>query len=186
MTTSVPKLQKKICLLGDFAVGKTSLVRRFVEGRFDEKYLSTIGVKVDRKVLYLPSPHLEEGQVELTFMLWDLAGGPEFSPVVPSYYRGSAGAILVCDLTRSETLVALEHYAQDFLEVNPAARLVMAANKVDLVEECSPSDQSLNELALANRFPLFITSAKTGELVEEMFQQLGTLILTGTGDPGER
>lgn len=182
MTTGARKLQKKICLLGDFAVGKTSLVRRFVEGRFDEKYLSTIGVKVDRKVLHLPSPHLGERKVELTFMLWDLAGGPEFSPVIPSYYRGSAGAILTCDLTRPDTLAGLERYARDFLEVNPAAWLVMAANKVDLGEERCLSEESLNEFAAVNRVPMFVTSAKTGELVEEMFQHLGTLILTGTGE----
>jgi small GTP-binding protein len=186
MATGSRKLQKKICLLGDFAVGKTSLVRRFVEGRFDEKYLSTIGVKVDRKVLHLPSPHLEEEKVELTFMLWDLAGGPEFSPVVPSYYRGSAGAILTCDLTRPETLAGLERYVQGFLDANPSARLIMAANKADLVEERGLSDESLNDFATANRFPLFVTSAKTGELVEEMFRQLGTLILTGAGDREDR
>jgi len=116
VTDTVRQLTKKVCMLGDFAVGKTSLVRQFVEGCFDEKYLSTIGVKVDRKVLRLP---YAQGKVELTLMLWDLAGGPRRGPVVPSYYRGSAGAILICDLIRPETLEGIGHYAQGFLEVNP-------------------------------------------------------------------
>jgi small GTP-binding protein len=182
---SVPRLQKKVCLLGDFAVGKTSLVRRSVEGRFDERYLSTIGVKVDRKELHL-APLQEGGSpLELTLMLWDLAGGPEFSPVAPSYYRGAAGAILTCDLTRSETLAGLGRYVRGFLAVNPTARLVMAANKVDLLEERHLSDQELDRAAVMYQVPLFLTSAKTGERVEEMFQQLGLLLVSGA-DAGER
>jgi small GTP-binding protein len=175
VTDTIRQLTKKVCMLGDFAVGKTSLVRQFIEGRFDEKYLSTIGVKVDRKVLYLPR---EGGNVELTLMLWDLAGGPRRGPVVPSYYHGSAGAILVCDLTRPETLDGIDHYIQSFLAANPAAKLVMVANKADLVTERLLSDEDLAEAASAHACPAFVTSAKTGEQVEEMFRTLGALLVT--------
>lgn len=174
MASTAYQFTKKVCLLGDFSVGKTSLVRRFVEGRFDERYLSSIGVKVDRKVLHLPAA---DGEVVLTLMLWDLAGGPDRGPVVPSYYRGAAGAVIACDLTRSETLSAVNSYAERFLTANPRAHLVLAANKVDLVEECCLGDEDLAALSSTLGAPLFLTSAKTGEKVEAMFQQLGTFLV---------
>ncbi|RLC60203.1 MAG: GTP-binding protein, partial [Chloroflexota bacterium] len=94
-------IAKKVCLLGDLAVGKTSLVSRFVYNLFDDKYVSTIGVKVSRKTVIIP----RAGDiVELTMMLWNLAGNEEFDRVRASYLRGAAGAVLVCDLTRPETL----------------------------------------------------------------------------------
>ena len=88
---------KKICLLGDFSVGKTSLVRRFVHNRFDDQYISTIGVKVSRKTVVLP---VADDLVELTLMVWDLAGSQGTTPIAASYLRGAVGAVLVCDLTR--------------------------------------------------------------------------------------
>jgi small GTP-binding protein len=174
MTEPIARWTKKVCLLGDFAVGKTSLVMRFVESRFDERYLSTIGVKVDRKVLRLPSAR---GTVELTMMLWDLAGGPRRGPVVAGYYRGASGAIIACDLTRPETLDSAAGYAQEFVAANPAAKLVMAANKADLEDERCLSQAELDAAADAQTAPLFVTSAKTGEGVDAMFQWLGALLL---------
>ncbi|HNS52509.1 MAG TPA: Rab family GTPase [Anaerolineae bacterium] len=168
------RLTKKVCLLGDFAVGKTSLVRRSVEGRFDERYLSTIGVKVDRKVLHLPGP---DGAVTLNLMLWDLAGGPTIGPVSPSYYRGSAGAVIVCDVTRPETLEGTKHYAEGFQAVNPGAPWVLAANKVDLVEEREVGDEALAQAADSAGVACFLTSAKTGESVESLLSWLGMLLV---------
>ncbi|MFN6951418.1 MAG: Rab family GTPase, partial [Albidovulum sp.] len=85
-------IQKKICLLGAFAVGKTSLVARFVRSTFSDKYLTTVGVKIDRKDLDLPG-------TPVTLMLWDLAGEDEFNTVQMSYLRGSAGLLIVADGT---------------------------------------------------------------------------------------
>jgi small GTP-binding protein len=170
----VRALTKKICLLGDFAVGKTSLVRRFVESRFDERYLSTIGVKVDKRVLSLSTPR---GEAVLTLMIWDLSGGPDAGPVVPSYYRGAAGAIVTCDLTRPETLSGVSRYAELFLDQNRRAKLVLAANKTDLAEQRHLDSEELAGMAEQWQAPLFLTSAKTGEQVEAMFQELGQLLL---------
>jgi len=125
-------IAKKVCLLGDLAVGKTSLVSRFVYNLFDNKYVSTIGVKVSRKTVIIP----RAGDiVELTMMLWNLAGNEEFDRVRASYLRGAAGAVLVCDLTRPETLNSLQVYADDLLSINPNARLALAANKRDLTDQ---------------------------------------------------
>lgn len=174
-------ISKKVCLLGDFAVGKTSLVRRFVYNLFDDKYISTIGVKVSRKVIAVPRG---EGIVELTLMLWDLAGSKEFDRVRASYLRGSAGAVVMCDLTRPETLGSLRRYVDELRTVNPGACLILAANKYDLVEPClseglralDPEQVKAESASLG--VPHYFTSAKTGNKIEEMFRHLGRLLVS--------
>jgi small GTP-binding protein len=164
----------KICLLGEFAVGKTSLVRRFVYDRFDDRYLSTIGVKVSRKTVVVP----REGEVvELAMMLWDLAGSAEFSRMQASYLRGAAGAVLVCDLTRPETLERLHACAEDVLEASPGARLVVAANKCDLADRRRIGEEELGRVAALIDAPYYLTSAKTGQEVEALFRCLGQMVV---------
>ena len=167
-------VSKKVCLLGDFAVGKTSLVRRFVYNRFDDKYLSTIGVKVSRKTVSVPH---QDQIVPLTMLLWDLAGSEEFSPMRASYLRGAAGGILVCDLTRPETLNNLFTYVEDLLRLNPAARLILAANKHDLADQHYLSETKIAEAADQLDTTYYLTSAKTGTDVEDLFRQLGRLLI---------
>lgn len=162
-------ISKKVCLLGDFAVGKTSLVRRFVYNRFDDKYISTIGVKVSRKTITLP----QAGQmIELAMMLWDLAGSEEFTPMRASYLRGASGAILVCDLTRPSTLDSLQTYAADLRSVNPASQLILAANKADLVDQHRLAPAQLEQAAAQLNLHYYLTSAKTGDEVETLFRRL--------------
>ena len=158
-------VQKKICLLGSFAVGKTSLVRRYIQGCFDDKYLSTVGVKVSRKIL----PQLN---CDLHMLIWDLAGGKEFSRLEWGYLQGVAGAIIVCDLTRPDSLPAYHNYAQQVRTINRSVPLVFFANKVDLITERVISDQILQSISAELGGPMLLTSAKTGEQVEEGFQLL--------------
>lgn len=170
------KLSQKICLLGDFAVGKTSLMRRFVYDRFDDKYISTIGVKVSRKTIVIPCA---DEVTELTMMLWDLAGSEEFSQMRASYLRGAAGAILVCDLTRPETLNNLPGYMDSLHQVDPGAKCVMVANKNDLVEQHKLTVSQVDAMATKLNMPVFFTSAKTGAEVESLFRRLGLSLLVG-------
>ena len=163
-------IQKKICLLGDFAVGKTSLVRRFVEGRFDDKYLSTIGVKISRKVLTRPN-------YKIKMLLWDLSGGQEISKAQLSYLRGTAGALIVCDLTRSETLAAFELYARQVRALNAKVPLIFVGNKADLKQERVISDAQLKTLCEKLGGPYLLTSAKTGMHVEDAFKLLADQII---------
>ena len=169
-------ISKKVCLLGDFAVGKTSLVRRFVYDLFDDRYISTIGVKVSRKTVAI---HHAGEIVELTMMLWDLAGSEEFDRVRASYLRGASGALVVCDLTRPETAATLQAYVQELQEVSPRARWMVAANKLDLVEPCPAGSQPAPALAQVQAAatsygaPYYLTSAKTGDQVEALFRHLG-------------
>ena len=168
-------ISKKVCLLGDFAVGKTSLVRRFVYDLFSDKYVSTIGVKVSRKTVAVPSP---DEVVELTMMLWDLAGSEEFDSVRASYLRGASGAVLVCDLTRPETLDDLRTCAADLHRVSPGARRIVAANKRDLSEQQRLTLAEVEELGAELDAPHYLTSARTGEDVEALFRHLGRMLVT--------
>ncbi|HOU14398.1 MAG TPA: Rab family GTPase [Anaerolineae bacterium] len=170
-------MNKKVCLLGDFAVGKTSLVRRLVYSIFEDKYLATIGVKVSRKSITLSD---ERGAVEMNLMLWDLAGSEEFTRMRASYLRGAAGAVLVCDLTRPETLPALNVYVNALRDINAQVALVIAANKCDLEEQQQLSAQEIENFATNLAAPFYLTSAKEGTAVTTLFEHLCALLLQQT------
>lgn len=162
-------VQKKICMLGAFGVGKTSLVRRYVESAFSDTYLTTVGVKIDKKTLAV-------GAEPLTLVLWDIAGEDESTAIRMSYVRGAAGYFLVTDGTRAETLgVAGSIHARVTSEIGPVPFLLLK-NKADLEEswELPATPTATLESAAA---AVVRTSAKTGEGVEEAFQQLAKHIL---------
>lgn len=171
METAV-QLKKKICLLGVFAVGKTSLVERFVYNRFDEKYLTTLGVKVSQKILP-PVDDTRTGQSrQHIFLIWDIAAMEKFDAVVKNYYRGAAGALVVADLTREETIGQLSPICEKFLAVNPAAQLLFIGNKTDLLLPESSTQKRLGETAATWNSDYLFTSAKTGQNVEAAFRKL--------------
>ena len=160
-------IQKKICLLGASSVGKTSLVKQFVEGIFNEKYLTTIGVKIDKKVV-----SIENEQLQL--MLWDIEGNDRYNVFQERYLRGAAGYIIVVDQTRASSLL-------EGMEIHTLARQVtrcpaiLVINKSDLAATWH-WDHSENQ-PYQNLFDLqFTTSAKTGEHVEQMFLEMAKLL----------
>jgi small GTP-binding protein len=157
-------LQNKICMLGGFGVGKTSLVSRFVSSIFSDTYLTTVGVKIDKKKVALDSG-------EMTLMLWDIYGQDEFQTVRDSYLRGATGYLLVADGTRYSTLdtaVALQKRAESVIGRVP---FLLLLNKRDLEREWQVDEQTL--VTLAERgWRVVKTSAKTGEGVEDAFTTL--------------
>lgn len=168
-------ITKKICLLGDFNVGKTSLVRRFVEDKFSDRYLSTVGVKVSRKSVNVKTD-TELHQVDL--LVWDLEGNTKFKSITPSYLKGASGSIIVADLTRSSTFKNLNQHIKLFLEVNPQGAIIIALNKADLIPQ--EKLERLVENYQAHDFErivsIYTTSAKTGDNVEGMFDELATVV----------
>jgi small GTP-binding protein len=163
-------IQKKICMLGSFAVGKTSLVRRYVQSIYSDVYQTTVGVKVDKKVLQLDS-------TELTLVLWDLYGEDEFQKMRWSYLRGSSGYLLVADGTRRATLEKALSLEQKVREEVGAIPFVFIINKADLIQEWE-LDPTLEAQFTARNWSILRTSAKTGENVEEAFLQLARKMLS--------
>ena len=169
-------LKKKICLLGSFAVGKTSLIERFVYDRFDEKYLTTIGVKISQKIMP-PVQDPESGEMfQHLFLIWDIAGLDKFDRVTRSYLRGASGAIAVADLTRPDTIDGLTVTCDEFLSVNPDAKLFIVGNKLDIFEDNQKTVSELRKTAESFSTHYLATSAKTGEQVENAFLKLSALI----------
>src|SRR5439155_26164347 len=123
-------IKRKILLLGDGAVGKTSLIRRFVVDKFSDEYITTIGTKVTKKDLQIESP---SKATDMTFMIWDVLGQKGYRGIQESSFQGAKGALLVYDVTRAETAERLhEYWIRDFLSVTVLIPIVLVANKVDL------------------------------------------------------
>lgn len=164
-------IQKKVCMLGGFAVGKTSLVRQFVESIYSDKYHTTVGVKIDKKLVNL-------GEQEVNLLLWDIQGEDGVQKLRSSYLRGAAGYLLVIDSTRGATLdtaCAIQQSAQELLGLVP---FIAVINKIDLVDEWDLDDKAVDGLVQAG-WTVYRTSAKTGQHVENAFVNLAKKITEG-------
>lgn len=162
-------IQKKICMLGSYGVGKTSLVSRFVDGIYTDKYLTTVGVKIDKKTI-------RAGDQELVILLWDLAGEDEFEQIRISHLRGAAGCLLVVDGCRPSTLERALDIRRRAIEALGPVPFVFCINKVDLAEHWEVPAERLSQLEAEGNM-VFRTSAKTGEMVEEAFASLARMLI---------
>lgn len=163
-------------MLGSFGVGKTSLVRQFVFKKFDEQYLSTIGVQIIQKDLEIFSP-VTQKDISIKLILWDLAHIEQYDKVIENYFRGANGAIIIFDMTRPQTFSDIERYLSLFLNVNPESKLVLVANKCDLIANDVINLEQLLHFGKLYQAPHYITSAKTGENVEQVFIKMAQLLL---------
>jgi len=161
-------ITKKICMLGDFGVGKTSLIRRFVEQSFTDQYLSTVGVKLSRKSL-----KFGDRSEEVKLLIWDIEGQTKFKAIAASYLQGAAGVVIVGDVTRSETIQHFQDHLNLFYTANPKGKAILVLNKTDLIEPAigQKLEAFLRE-AIANVSGIYQTSAKTGTNVDTMFERL--------------
>lgn len=160
-------IRLKVCLVGAPAVGKTSLVRRYVEGTFSEDYLTTIGVRISRK-------RVEMDGEPVGLVVWDINGDDAFAPLQAAYLRGASAFLLVADGTRPITLdrvLALRSELDDAFGETPA---VLAINKNDLEEEWGVPAEQVAELRAAG-WTVLTTSARDGTAVEEAFLALARL-----------
>lgn len=170
-------LSQKICLVGDFGVGKTSLIRRFIDRQFSDRYLSTVGVRVSRKMIELPQTR-QRGFQHLQLLIWDIEGNTKFKAIAPTYLQGARGAIMVGDTTRPETVDGLAQHIEKFLSINPKGFVVVALNKADLIDV-----ERLERLKQRSQFQdprvlnTYTTSAKTGEDVDCIFQTLAYCLI---------
>ncbi len=165
-------ITKKVCILGTLDVTGTSLVRRFAHTLFDDKYISTIGVKISRKTVNVAE---SDETVKLTMILWELTNLAAFSQLRVSYLRGTAGAVLVCDLMQPQTLDKLYVYATEVMSINPGARLIIAANQPVSGDKQS-SEIQLQAIAADLNVPYQLISVENGTGVEALFVHLGQLL----------
>lgn len=182
-------ISKKMCMIGDFGVGKTSLIRRFVDRQFSDQYLSTVGVKISRKTVELGGD-----KKEVQLLIWDLEGHTKFKGIAPSYLQGASGALIVADMSRTETIQRLEEHLDLFASVNGKGRVIIALNKSDLVDE--DKGEKLVEMAQsivldtgtkaqkAGKKVLSVlsierTSARTGLLVDDIFHKMADAMVEG-------
>ena len=163
-------IKKKICLIGAFAVGKTSLAQRYMHSIFSEKYHTTVGVKVDKKTVQV------KGQT-VDLIIWDLHGEDDFQSVRMSYLRGASGCLYVVDGTRAATLdVALNLRAKAVKAIGPVPS-ILVLNKSDLNPQWEIDTQTIAALSEKEALAVIRTSAKTGDAVESVFQQLAIRML---------
>jgi small GTP-binding protein len=162
-------IQKKICLLGAFAVGKTSLVSRFVHSMFSDKYMTTVGVKIEKKAV-------EVDNLSVDLVIWDIYGEDDFQKLRTSYLRGASGYLLVVDGTRRttlETALGLQATAEQSIGRVP---FIMIVNKADLAPAWEISEGQLLRYSRQG-WPILRTSAKTGDQVEHAFAVLARAML---------
>ena len=163
-------VQKKICMIGDFGVGKTSLVARFVRQTFSDKYLTTVGVKIDTKLVKLA----DGSQVKL--ILWDIAGNDSLSATTISYLRGAMGFLFVVDGTRRPTLDSVLNLHEAIIKQQGEKPFVVLLNKADLEQEWEMDEAVISEKEQQG-WKFLKTSAKTGLNVEQAFLELATQML---------
>jgi small GTP-binding protein len=162
-------IQKKVCMVGVFGTGKTSLVRRFVHARFSDQYLSTVGVKIDRKPVRV-------GEADVNLLLWDIEGRDGAQDINASYLRGTAGVLFVADGTRHETISQIHDMHTLVQQTAGAVPAAAALNKADLTGDWTVTAGDRGDLERLG-LHVFETSARTGDNVEAAFLWLATEML---------
>ena len=175
----VVELIKKVCMLGDPAVGKTSLIRKYVFNQFNETYVSTIGTEVSKKELAIELDDPENGRKKynVTLAIWDIIGQKEYRSLISRFFKNANGALIVFDLTRDDTLENIKDWTSSLFSAIGKVPVVFVGNKFDLVDKENFNTDSLMELSMRYSAPWVTTSAKEGENVEVAFQKLGEMII---------
>lgn len=166
--------RKKICVVGEFSVGKTSLISRYVRSVFSEKYHTTVGVKIDKKQCFV-------GDAEVNLVIWDIAGESPLRTLKPAQIVGASGFLLVADGTRPDTLDIAIALQRKVLEILGPVPFIFVFNKADLFEDWKISPDIMDKLRQRG-WDVRISSAKTGQGVEEIFLDLSALLIQDGGE----
>ena len=170
----VKNVKMKICLVGEEGVGKTSLIRRYVLSQFEEKYLRTVGTMVSKKVVSLGP--IDGTMYNLHMLVWDIMGRRDFMSLYKEAYFSRARAILaVCDVTRPETLDALNDWIEGINSSVGEVPMIVLANKKDMQEHVRLEEDDILALCETHASPYLLTSAKTGENVEIAFSKIAEM-----------
>ena len=170
-------MKTKICLVGEAAVGKTSLIRRYVLDMFEDLYIATLGAKVTKKGLLLPK--FDGGNdIKVNLMIWDIMGEKGFRELLKeAYFHGARGILAVCDVTRKDTLLELKNWIDSVTKVTGEVPIRFVANKIDLKDEAQFGEDDVRELSEEIGSSYLMTSAMTGDGVEQIFEEIARLIV---------
>ena len=168
------KMKVKVCLVGEGAVGKTCLIRRFIQDQFDDRYISTLGAKVSKKEIKVDSPN---GGMDVDMTIWDIMGEKGFRELLKeAYFHGAQGILAVCDITRKDTLHELNDWIAAVNRVTGNIPVQFLANKADLKDQAKVTESDVKGMAESHKSHFLFTSAKTGENVEVGFLKLAEMI----------
>jgi small GTP-binding protein len=176
--TTSKQYKVKVCLVGEKAVGKTSLIRRYVLNMFDDRYITTIGTKVSKKEVTLYQPE-DDIQIRMDMTIWDIMGEKGFRELLKdAYFYGANGVLAVADLTRRKTLDELDDWVDGVMRVCGRVPTVIAVNKADLMNQTQFDEKEVGQVAKAFDSHYVYTSARTGQNVEEAFKLLAEAVLS--------
>lgn len=169
-------MKSKICLVGDLAVGKTSLIRRFTLDTFDDVYLTTLGTKVSKKSIDVTLPGYAT-TMRMDMLIWDIMGQHAFQELLKdSYFYGVRGVLAVADLTRLETLNDIDLWVDLVESVTGEVPMLLVVNKADLEDRAAFGPKQIEAVANAFGCEYMTTSAKTNTRIEEAFQKLAQIV----------
>ena len=164
------EINLKILLIGDSFVGKTSLLLKYCDGEFPEAHMATIGVEFKDKII-----SLDQKQIKL--QIWDTSGQERFRSITQNFYRNADGILFVFDVTNKESFEHIKDWIMDSQVENSDIKRILVANKIDLINNRVVDKTIIEKLAENKNMNYFETSAKTGENVEQIFKEIGALIL---------
>ncbi len=171
----VQRIKTKVCLVGEAAVGKTSMVRRFVQDEFDDRYITTLGAKVSKREMTFDTP--DHAQIHMDMTIWDIMGEKGFRDLLKdAYFYGANGILAVADITRRRTLDDLDDWIDGVEQVVGNVPLLLAVNKTDLTSGAQFTERDVAQFAKAYGCEFLLASAKTGDRVEDAFLRIGTLV----------
>src|SRR2546426_4386550 len=192
---TIRRMKAKLALMGEGGVGKTSLIRRFVLNEYQDTYLHTVGTKVSK--IELAVPYGADIEVQMDMSIFDIMGQRGFKDLVrETYYHGSQALMGVCDLTRTDSLYALNEWIPSALEIAGDVPVYLVVNKKDLEDRRAISEDEIRHVAEAFAAPIVYTSARIGTFVEDALNALAIEMVdpavrqgagpgVGTGLPGK-
>ncbi len=173
---TVRRMKTKLVLMGEGGVGKTSLIRRFVLNEYQDTYLHTIGTKVSK--IALTVPYEADTEVQMDMSIFDIMGQHGFRDLVrETYFHGAQALMAVCDLTRLDSLSALDEWIPSALEIAGDVPVYIIVNKKDLMDRRAFSDEQVAKVAEPFGAPWVMTSARSGEFVDDAFNALAIEIV---------
>lgn len=169
-------IKMKVCLIGEFAVGKTSLIQRYVYDTFSDRYIQTIGAKITKKALLLKYPELSTNlDVDLT--IWDIMGEKGFRELLKeAYFYGAQGLLAVVDMTREDTYYEIPTWINAVEKVAGTVPTVFLGNKIDLEHSKMVGEEDMKMIGESYQSPYLLTSARTGQNVERAFLEIAQRI----------